>query len=284
MMNDYQRIAKAIDFLSQHVEQQPTLEQVAAHVHLSAFHFQRLFCQWAGISPKRFLQVITLEKAKSQVSAQRSLLDISGSVGLSSSSRLYDHFVSLEAVTPGEFKKGGLDLQINYGLHMTPFGELLIAQTPRGICKAVFTETDGKDAEILRLQAQWPNAVIVQDHRHTEMTASAICRLLRGETPAEKMPLHVAGSNFQVAVWRALLAIAPGDSQTYSGIAQHIQTPNATRAVANAIAANPVALLIPCHRVIRKSGALGGYRWGEQRKQVIRFYETAARHAAPDCA
>ncbi|MDP2285691.1 MAG: methylated-DNA--[protein]-cysteine S-methyltransferase, partial [Pseudohongiella sp.] len=136
----------------------------------------------------------------------------------------------------------------------------------------------------LRLQAQWPNAVIVEDHRHTEMTASAICRLLRGVTPAEKMPLHVAGSNFQVAVWRALLAIAPGDSQTYSGIAQHIQTPNSTRAVANAIAANPVALLIPCHRVIRKSGALGGYRWGEQRKQVIRFYETAARHAAPDCA
>jgi AraC family transcriptional regulator, regulatory protein of adaptative response / methylated-DNA-[protein]-cysteine methyltransferase len=279
MMNDYQRIAKAIEFLSQHVEQQPTLEKVATHVHLSAFHFQRLFCQWAGISPKRFLQIMTLENAKALVGAHSSLLETSGHLGLSSASRLYDHFVALEAVTPGEFKSGGHGLNIEYGLHLTPFGELLVAITQRGICRAAFTETEGRDAEIQQLHTQWPHAVIVENDTHTSDIAQSVASLSSGKNPDRKLSLHVNGTNFQVAVWRALLNTGSGDTLTYTDIAETISKPQSVRAVANAVAANPVALLIPCHRVIRKSGALGGYRWGEQRKQVIRFYEQLKQQA-----
>jgi AraC family transcriptional regulator, regulatory protein of adaptative response / methylated-DNA-[protein]-cysteine methyltransferase len=278
-MNDYQRIAKAIEFLSQHVEQQPTLEQVAAHVHLSAFHFQRLFCQWAGISPKRFLQIMTLEYAKALVGAHSSLLETSGHLGLSSASRLYDHFVALEAVTPGEFKSGGHGLNIEYGLHKTPFGELLVAKTQRGICRAAFTEIEGRDAEIQQLHTQWPHAVISENTLNTSDMAELITTLSSGEKPAGPLSLHVSGTNFQVAVWRALLNTGSGDTLTYTDIADTINKPQSVRAVANAVGANPVALLIPCHRVIRKSGALGGYRWGEQRKQVIRFYEQLKQQA-----
>ncbi|MDO8909897.1 MAG: methylated-DNA--[protein]-cysteine S-methyltransferase [Pseudohongiella sp.] len=278
-MNDYQRIAKAIDFLSQRVQQQPTLEEVAAQVHLSPFHFQRLFCQWAGISPKRFLQIMTLENAKSLVSEDSSLLETSDRLGLSSTSRLYDHFVALEAVTPGEFKSGGHGLNIDYGLHMTPFGELLVAKTQRGICKAAFTETEGTKAEIEQLHQQWPNAVIVENHMSTTEIARSVSALSSGIKPTGKLSLHISGTNFQVAVWRALLNSGPGDTLSYSAIADSIQKPESVRAVANAVGANPVALLIPCHRVIRKSGALGGFRWGEQRKRVIRFYEQITQHA-----
>ena len=278
-MNDYQRIAKAIDYLSQRVGQQPTLDEVAAHVHLSAFHFQRLFCQWAGVSPKRFLQIMTLETAKPLVSGDHSLLQTSERVGLSSASRLYDHFVSLEAVTPGEFKSGGQNLRIEYGLHLTPFGELLLAQTQRGICKAAFVDADNRESEIRNLYDCWPNASIVENTSGTADVAAIICELLRGDKPLNKIPLHVRGTNFQVAVWRALLNTGSGDSLSYSDIADHINKPQSVRAVANAVGANPVALLIPCHRVIRKSGALGGYRWGEQRKEVIRFYERIAQPA-----
>lgn len=272
-MNDYLRIAKAIEFLSQHVEQQPTLDEVAAHVHLSAFHFQRLFCQWAGVSPKRLLQLMTLEKAKLLTNQNSSLLETSERVGLSSASRLYDHFVSLEAVTPGEFKSGGDKLRIDYGLHPTPFGELLIAQTHRGVCRAAFTDTEGRDSEIRQLKLDWPNAMIVENAPVSAAIAGSIIALMRGEKPPADIPVHVNGTNFQVAVWRALLSTGAGDTFSYSDVARHIQKPRSVRAVANAVGANPVALLIPCHRVIRKSGALGGYRWGEQRKQMLRVYE-----------
>ena len=278
-MNDYQRIAKAINYLSQHVGQQPTLDEVAAHVHLSAFHFQRLFCQWAGISPKRFLQILTLETAKPLVCGDHSLLQTSERMGLSSASRLYDHFVSLEAVTPGEFKSGGHNLHIEYGLHQTPFGELLLARTQRGICKAAFIDDDNRQYEIRNLYQCWPNALIVENASGSSEVAATICGLLRGEEPPAKISLYVHGTNFQVAVWRALLSIGSGDSLNYSDIANQIHKPLSVRAVANAVGANPVALLIPCHRVIRKSGALGGYRWGEERKEAIRFYERIAKPA-----
>lgn len=272
-MNDYQRIAKAIEYLSRQVEQQPTLDEVAAHVHLSAFHFQRLFCQWAGISPKRFLQVMTLEKAKPLVNKSSSLLTTSERVGLSSPSRLYDHFVVLEAVTPGEFKSGGMNLRIDYGVHQTPFGGLMIAQTPRGVCRAAFVEHNTHQTEVRQLSADWPNAKIVENQGGTAAIARTITELSRGNKPSTAIALHVKGTNFQVAVWRALLSSGSGDTLSYSDVADRVNKPRSVRAVANAVGANPVALLIPCHRVIRKSGALGGYRWGEQRKQVIRFYE-----------
>ncbi|TFH74677.1 methylated-DNA--[protein]-cysteine S-methyltransferase [Gammaproteobacteria bacterium LSUCC0112] len=277
-MNDYQRIAKAVDFLSQHVEQQPTLADVAAQVHLSAFHFQRLFCQWAGVSPKRFLQILTTEKAKTLLSRQTSLMQTAEQLGLSSTSRLYDHFVTLEAVTPGEYKSGGQQLHIEYGIHPSLFGDLLIAQTPRGICNVAFIEGDEADLEIRDLHNRWPHAVITENPASTATVASMMAGLSRGQAPEHSIPLHVSGTNFQVAVWRALLNTGAGDTVSYSDIAGQINKPASVRAVANAIAANPVALLIPCHRVIRKSGALGGYRWGEPRKQVIRVYEHIAQH------
>lgn len=273
MMNDYQRIAKAINFLSQHVEQQPSLGEVAAHVHLSAFHFQRLFCRWVGISPKRFLQVMTLEKARPLVAGQLSMLQTSERVGLSSSSRLYDHFVTLDAVTPGEFKNGGRELSIEYGFHPTLFGEMLIARTRRGICNALFIDGETRDAARQHLQQLWPHAHLVENAGHTVDVARQIGTLSRGGSPADPIALHVRGSSFQMAVWRALLSTGSGDSVSYSTVAQQMRRPLAVRAVANAVAANPVALLIPCHRVIRSSGALGGYRWGLERKQNIRLLE-----------
>lgn len=273
MMNDYQRIAKAIDYLTQHATQQPALDDVAAHVHLSPYHFQRLFCQWAGVSPKRFLQILTLENARPLVSDDYSMLETSERIGLSSASRLYDHFVTLEAVTPGEFKSGGHKLHIEYGVHPTPFGELLVAQTARGICRASFTETDGKEQVIQHLNDDWPNATLVENPSATAAIATALSAMCQGQPPAAKLRLQVSGTNFQVAVWRALLHTAAGDTLSYGDIATRLAKPRSVRAVANAVGANPVALLIPCHRVIRKSGALGGYRWGEQRKKVIRFYE-----------
>jgi len=280
MMNDYQRIAKAIDFLSQHVEQQPTLAEVAAQVHLSAFHFQRLFCQWAGVSPKRFLQILTTEKAKTLLSRQDSLMHTAEQLGLSSTSRLYDHFVSLEAVTPGEYKSGGQQLHIEYGVHPSLFGDLLIAQTPRGICNAAFIEGDNAEAEICDLRERWPHAVIRENPDSTAIAAGKVADLARGQPPEHTIPLHVSGTNFQVAVWRALLRTSAGDTLSYGDIATQLEQPTAVRAVANAIAVNPVALFIPCHRVIRKSGALGGYRWGVPRKQMIRFYEHITQHTA----
>ncbi|MBU2099280.1 MAG: helix-turn-helix domain-containing protein, partial [Gammaproteobacteria bacterium] len=219
MMNDYQRIAKAIEYLSRQVEQQPTLDEVAAHVHLSAFHFQRLFCQWAGISPKRFLQVMTLEKAKPLVNKSSSLLTTSERLGLSSPSRLYDHFVLLEAVTPGEFKSGGMNLRIDYGVHQTPFGGLMIAQTPRGVCRAAFVEHNTHQTEVLQLSADWPNAEIVENQSGTAAIAKTITELSRGNKPSTAIPLHVKGTNFQVAVWRALLSSGSGDTLSYSDLA-----------------------------------------------------------------
>jgi len=269
---DYQRIARAINFLAQNIRQQPTLEDVAAHVHLSVFHFQRLFCQWAGITPKRFLQVMTLEHAKQLLAEGASLAEASEQSGLSSTSRLYDHFINLEAVTPGEFKLAGDGLQIDYGVHPTPFGDLLLACTPRGICKAVFVD-NSLDNELDALKQEWPLAALQHNSGHTEKSAEQLTSLLKTGSCDNTMPLHVRGTNFQVAVWKALLHTTTADSLSYSELARRVGRPQSVRAVANAVAANPVALLIPCHRVIRESGALSGYRWGSERKQLVRFYE-----------
>lgn len=284
-ISDYERIAKAISYLAEQVEDQPSLEEVAARVNLSPFHFQRLFCRWAGITPKRFLQVLTVERGKELLARSSSLLETSGALGLSSGSRLHDHFVQIEAVTPGEYKSGGNTLRMVHGVHETPFGNLFVALTERGVCKAAFVDGDTADSELEDLRQAWPGALIDLDRSRTAVVIEA---MFHGTGPRRSRPdraplsVQVAGTNFQVAVWRALLRVPPGLVVSYSRIAQDIGHPGSARAVGNAVGANPVAFLIPCHRVIQQSGALGGYRWGTTRKQVLQLWERVQHESVTD--
>jgi AraC family transcriptional regulator of adaptative response/methylated-DNA-[protein]-cysteine methyltransferase len=263
---DYSRVARAIAFIQQNHLVQPNLTTVAQHIGLSDSHFQRLFTQWAGISPKRFLQYLNIEYAKSKISQSRSLLDLTLDLGLSSSGRLHDLFVNLEAMSPGEFKAGGTGLQIRYGIHDTPFGKALIASTLRGICHLQF---DG-DEQALRLE--WANADIVLDPQTTQ----PLCDLIFNPgSYNERLTVWVKGTNFQVQVWRALLTIPFGEMSTYQRLAEQIGRPTAARAVGNAVGKNFIGYLIPCHRVIRESGELGGYRWGLERKTAILGWEAS---------
>ena len=272
-MSDYDRIAAAIAFITARADRQPGLDEIAAHVHLSPYHFQRMFCRWAGVTPKRYLQVLTLERAKALLEASRPVLDVSDAVGLSSASRLYDHFVHLEGVTPGEFKSGGQGLAIAYGVHDSPFGAVFMATTARGICSMAFPAEGGVDAHLAGLSRAWPYAAIREDHQQTRMLVEAIFGMrARPDTP---LSLHVSGTNFQINVWKALLRIPPGAVASYGDVAAAIGHPRSARAVGLAVGANPVAFVIPCHRIIRQSGGLGGYRWGEMRKQAMHAWETA---------
>jgi len=280
-MTDYDRIADAIDFIARRVDSQPTLNETAAHLHLSPFHFQRLFCRWAGVTPKRFLQVLTLERAKQLLSESRPLLEVSDSLGLSSGSRLYDHFVHLEAVTPGEYKTGGAGLTIEYAVHDTPFGKTFIAITPKGICNFSFFDGVEADEHLTGLHKKWPNAVV---HENRQQTLAVIQAMFGGKKKQDRpipISLHVSGTNFQISVWKALLQIAPATVASYSQVATAIGHPSSARAVGLAVGANPVAFLIPCHRVIQQSGKLGGYHWGETRKQAIHAWESA-RYELPE--
>lgn len=272
----YERIAKAIAFMRQNYLHQPDLATIAKSVHLSEYHFQRLFTKWAGISPKRFLQYLTVEYAKSKIAETTNLLDVTLDAGLSSTGRLHDLFVKLEAMSPGEFKAGGKGLQIGYGIHPSPFGECLIATTSRGICNLHFLETTHENAaDILRLE--WPNANIVQDQQTTqEIYDRVFTPIAANSTP---LILFVKGTNFQIQVWRALLRIPFGGITTYQGLAAAMGRPTAARAVGNALGRNPVGYLIPCHRVIRESGELGGFRWGLDRKPVLLGWEASQSQA-----
>lgn len=271
-MSDYERIAKAIAYLRDNVRAQPSLEQLAAHVHLSPFHFQRLFSRWAGTTPKRFLQVLTLELGKKLLEESGSLLEVSDKLGLSSSSRLHEHFVQLEAVTPGEFRRKGKDLVIVYGDHDTPFGQLFVAQTARGVCRAAFMNSaDEADEQLDVVRKTWPLATFKSSAKATQAVAE--CVSVSPDAVKRPLSLHIAGTNFQVAVWRALLRIPAGTAVSYAQIAQAVGSPRAVRAAGTAIGANPVAFLIPCHRVIQQSGALGGYRWGLERKLALQTWE-----------
>ena len=272
-MSDYDRIAEAISFIAGRVTSQPTLQDIARHVHLSPFHFQRLFSRWAGVTPKRFLQVLTLERAKQLLSESKPLLEVSDALGLSSASRLYDHFVHLEAVTPGEYRLKGAGLRIEYAVHDTPFGKAFIARTSRGICNFSFLENGDIDAHVTDLHKTWPHALVYEDR---QTTLAPIKALFGGEKKSNRpLSLHVSGTNFQVSVWKALLQIPPAAVASYSQVATAIGHPRSARAVGLAVGANPVALLIPCHRVIQQSGKLGGYHWGETRKQAIHAWESA---------
>ena len=272
-MSDYERIAQAISFITNRVNQQPTLDEIAAHVHLSPYHFQRLFCRWAGVTPKRFLQTLTLERAKQLLRESRPLLEVSEVLGLSSGSRLYDHFIHLEAVTPGEYKTQGAGLNIDYAVHGTPFGNVFIAVTTRGICQLAFLEYAGIEGHLSALNKMWPHAAVQENH---ESTRVVIDTLFSGKKMLDRpLSLHVSGTNFQTSVWKALLQIPAATVVSYTQVAAAINRPGAARAVGQAVGANPVAFLIPCHRVIQQSGKLGGYHWGETRKHAIHAWETA---------
>lgn len=272
-MSDYERIAKAIEFIVQGARQQPTLEEISAHVNLSSYHFQRMFSRWTGVSPKRFLQVLTVENAKQLLNESRSLLEVSHAVGLSGGSRLYDHFVQLEAVTPGEFKRRGLGLEIAYAQHDTPFGEAFIATTVRGICSLEFTDYSTVTDLLAQLSRRWPFAELREDPAGTRGVIERIFNTA-GEID-RPLSLYVHGTNFQIMVWKALLQIPPGKVVSYSQLATYLGRPRAARAVGTAIGDNPIAFLIPCHRVIRQSGGLGGYHWGETRMHAIHAWEAA---------
>jgi AraC family transcriptional regulator, regulatory protein of adaptative response / methylated-DNA-[protein]-cysteine methyltransferase len=272
-MSDYDRIAEAISFISSRLHSQPTLEEIAAHLHLSPFHFQRLFCRWAGVTPKRFLQVLTLERAKQLLCESKPLLEVSDTLGLSSGSRLYDHFVHLEAVTPGEYKKGGENLTIEYAVHDTPFGKAFIAITPRGICNFSFLGHASVDEHLADLRKKWPYAMV---HENRQRTLAVVNAMFGGEKKLDRpLSLHVSGTNFQISVWKALLQLPPATVTSYSKVATAIGRSKSARAVGLAVGANPVAFLIPCHRVIQQSGRLGGYHWGETRKHAIHAWEAA---------
>ncbi len=272
-MSDYARIADAIRFIASQVARQPTLDEIAAHVHLSPFHFQRLFSRWAGVTPKRYLQVLTLERAKALLQESRPLLEVADTLGLSSGSRLYDHFVQLEAVTPGEYKQRGAGLVIDHGVHDTPFGQAFVALTPRGVCNFSFLDDQAPEAPLAALAQRWPAAELREAPSRTQ---EVIHTMFDGsKTPDRPLSLHVSGTNFQISVWRALLQIPPAKVVSYAQVASAVGNPKAARVVGLAVGANPVALMIPCHRVIQQNGRLGGYHWGETRKQAIHAWEAA---------
>ena len=270
---DYERVERAIRYLEENYRRQPGLKDLARGAGLSEFHFQRLFRRWAGISPKRFLQYLTADHAARRLRATGSSLEAAYEAGLSGGGRLHDLFVNLHAVTPGELKRAGAGLTIQYGFHPSPFGECLIGVTARGVCHLGFVPPAGQHAALAELTAEWPQAQFEQTPHATAPLARRLFARVNGDSSS--IDLHVRGTNFQIKIWEALLRIPAGRVVSYEDIARRIRAPRAARAVANAVAHNPVAWLIPCHRVIRKSGALGGYRWGETRKQALLAWEAA---------
>lgn len=271
---NYQRIEKAILYLENNFLKQPTLDQVAEEASVSPFHFQRLFTEWAGISPKRFLQFLTVDFLKTKLVESKNLMDAAETAGLSSQSRIYDLFTTLEAVTPLEYKLFGKNLRIDYGFHETPFGMALLGVTDRGICWLSFVRTDEDPRkQVETMKEHWCNAIFYENATVTHEISNQIFF----HKPNEPRRLHafVKGTNFQIKVWDALLRIPEGQVVTYQNIAQHIQQPKALQAVGSAVGANHLAYLIPCHRVIRKDGLLGEYRWDAVRKKSMIGLEMA---------
>jgi len=270
---NYEKIAKAIEFITTNVKQQPSLFEVAEEVSISQFHFQRLFSEWAGVSPKKFLQYITADYLKGKIKESSNLVELAESAGLSSQSRVYDLFTGIEAVTPQEYKSSGKGLDIKYGFHQSPFGECFLAITERGICAMAFVDEQSRDQQLILLAKKWHFATIQQDAIATENYLNKIFQ--PHLSTLGKLPLLVQGTNFQLKVWEALLAIPQGSVTTYQQIAESIGNPRAVRAVGTAVGDNPIAYLIPCHRVIRKEGLLGEYRWGSTRKKALIGWEAA---------
>jgi AraC family transcriptional regulator, regulatory protein of adaptative response / methylated-DNA-[protein]-cysteine methyltransferase len=269
-MSDYERVAEAIDYISSHIDEQPSLDDVAKKLNLSPYHFQRLFTRWAGISPKRFLQTLTVNHAKELLNDSVSVVDASNRLGLSSTSRLHDHFVHLEAVTPGEYKSSGEGLKINYGVHETRFGKAFVAVTERGICQLSFMDDSNDSMFVDELEQCWVSASIKESGK---ITKPYIQSIFSNNKKQQSLSLYVKGTNFQINVWKALLNVPIGKLTSYGQLASLIGNPKASRAVGSAVGANPVSLLIPCHRVIRASGVIGEYRWGSIRKRSMLSWE-----------
>ncbi len=271
---DYVRIERAIEYLEGNFRAQPELDDVARHVGLSPFHCQRLFTRWAGVSPKRFLQFLTVEHAKSLLASDETVLSATYESGLSSAGRLHDLFVSIQAVTPGEYRSGGAGVAIDYSVHPTPFGDALVALTDRGICGLTFFGPSSRGEAIAELEARWPAATLRESAQATRSTAARIFGRLRDDA-SPPLAVLLKGTNFQLRVWEALLRIPSGSATTYEQVAIAAGAPRSIRATASAIGDNAIAFLIPCHRVLRKSGALGGYRWGTARKQAMLAWESS---------
>lgn len=274
LSNDYNKIEKAISFIEENFRSQPDLEQIAASVHLSKYHFDRLFKRWAGVSPLQFLKFLTLDYTKQRLANSASVLDSALDAGLSGPGRLHDLFVSFDAMTPGDFKRQGDGLKISYGFYNTPFGPCILAKTERGICHLGFIEEEEQVDSLTYIRDLWPGAVLTKKSRDIQ----SIARQIFSPGPANSnkpFTLHLKGTNFQVKVWQALLKIQEGRVVSYQDVAKHLGCPSASRAVAGAIASNPVGYLIPCHRVIAKTGQIYKYRWGSTRKKALIGWEAA---------
>jgi AraC family transcriptional regulator of adaptative response/methylated-DNA-[protein]-cysteine methyltransferase len=265
---DFARMTRAIEFIEREFERQPRLGEVAKHVGLSEFHFNRLFRRWTGLTPKQYLAEVTSRAAGDALRDEPSVMDAAHAVGLSGGGRLHDLTVTLDAMTPGEIRAQGEGVAIRHGIADTPFGSAFLAETPRGLCRLAFLEPGGEREELRQLREQFPRATLQRD----DARAAALVQIIWGDSAA-RLPLAVCGTNFQVQVWRALLELKPGATVTYSALARRLGIDHGARAVGNAVGANPVAWVIPCHRVLREGGKLGGYRWGTARKQMMGRWE-----------
>ena len=279
MESEYNRMERAIRYIEDHAEDQPSLDVVSEHVGLSPYHFQRIFKKWTGVSPKRFLQFLTVENAKQLLDQSASVLETSYDVGLSGSGRLHDLFVSVEAVTPGQFKSGGSGVKLEYGFHQTPFGRVVIAMAKDGLTDLKFVDEEDESKAVHELEKKWPAADITENRGATGKIARRIFGGLERSAEGSPIKLWLRGTNFQIKVWQALLRIPEGTIVSYSDVARSIGRPEAVRAAANAVGSNPIAWLIPCHRVLRSSGAIGGYGGGIARKKIMLAREIAGQGA-----
>lgn len=267
---NYNRIAKAIEYINTNFKEQPNLDEVAEHVNLSPFHFQRLFIEWAGTSPKKFLQYTTIENAKTLLKEnQATLFETAFETGLSGTGRLHDLFINIEGMSPSEYKNGGKELSLNYSFAKSPFGNILVASTAKGICYMAFAEDE--TPAFFKLQSHFPNAQF--KNKLDVIQQNALYIFNDDWTKLSQIKLHLKGTDFQLKVWQTLLKIPMGHLTSYGSIAQKIENPNSFRAVGTAIGKNPVAFLIPCHRVIQATGSFGGYMWGKARKTAIIGWE-----------
>lgn len=276
--DDYRLIASALRFIEDHAEEQPSLEQVAAAVGLSPSHFQRVFSRWVGVSPKRYLQYLTLDHARRLLAERFTVLDASFESGLSSPGRLHDLFLRWEAMTPGEYARKGAGLRIDHGWFDTPFGEALAMGTERGLCGLAFAAETGREAAMADMRARWPEAEFTEDRVRLAPWIEAAF----GAGEGVELPLAPIGAPFQIKVWEALLSVPSGHVTTYSEIAKRIGNPGATRAVGTAVGRNPISWLIPCHRAMRRDGQLGGYHWGLPVKRAMLAWESARLDSGGD--
>jgi AraC family transcriptional regulator of adaptative response/methylated-DNA-[protein]-cysteine methyltransferase len=276
VMRDYDHIRRAIAFLTDNWQEQPTLDALADHLGLGAAHTQRLFKRWCGLSPKEFVQAITIDRARSLLDGSASLLETAHEVGLSGAGRLHDLFVTHEAMTPGDYKRRGEGLEITYGFHASPFGDAIVLATSRGVAGLAFVDEDKgqtREEALADMTRRWPAARYIEAPERTELHARRIFEPAEWR-PEQPVRLVMIGSDFEVRVWEALLRIPMGRAVSYADIARHIGMPTASRAVGSAVGRNPISFVVPCHRVLRGDGNLGGYHWGLTRKRAIIGWET----------